>query len=189
MGQSAPTPSLLNVREVGRVEARRVAGVVHHRSANAAPRVVRTQGYRIRAADQSRIGPVEQVRTALVTHPVGFRIPERTGIERDDAPPRAGQPLRQRSAACAAAHDDDVDVVGLVVAAHVVAQLMREPGRLRQQPSRVVAGRGRRGTARGCRRLSSLRDLERLALVEAHVLVATRIRRPGKSHLVPGPWV
>ncbi len=161
-------------REVGRMEARRVAGVVHHRSADAAPRVVRTHRHRIRAADESRIGPVERVRTALVAYPVGFRIPERAGIERDDAPPRAGQPLRQRS------------------------RRRRRSRRWRCRPRRSRrSGACRRATGAGIRALSAAAKLsrcgrarrralcighfERLAFVEPHVLVAARIRRPRES--------
>src|SRR6185503_459133 len=52
-------PVLAEGAEVGRMEARRVAGVVHHRAADPAAGVVRAERYRIGAADLAWLGPVQ----------------------------------------------------------------------------------------------------------------------------------
>src|SRR5204862_6739258 len=52
------------------VEARRVARVVDHRAADAAPRVVLAELHRVLAAGDPLVGPVELVRAGLVGDPV-----------------------------------------------------------------------------------------------------------------------
>ena len=127
--------------EVARMEARGVAGVVHHRPADTAARVVGAHRDGVAAADLARVGPVEGVRATLVGDPVGVGVPERAGVEAHDAPAGAGQALGQDAAARTGAHDDEVDLVAVVEAAHVVAQAVVGPGAVgRQQPGGVVAG-------------------------------------------------
>ena len=126
--------------EVAGVKARGVAGVVHHRPADAAAGVVRAQRHRVVAVDDPRFGPVQVVRARLVADPVGVRVPERPGVQADDPPAAPGQPLQHRRAARAAAHDDQVDLVVVVEPAHVGAQPVVGAGAVvRQQPRRLVA--------------------------------------------------
>ena len=111
MGQSAPTPSGGAGVEVGRVEPGGVPGVVDHRAADAAAGVVGPQRHRVGAADLPRLGPVQGVGAAFVADPVGVRVPERPGVQADDAPAGAGQPLGEDAAAGAGADDHQVDLV------------------------------------------------------------------------------
>ena len=127
--------------EVARVEPRGVAGVVDHRSADAAAGVVRAHRDRVRAGDHPRVGPVQVVRARLVTDPVGVGVPERPGVQRRHRPAGPGQPLGQDRAARAAAHDHQVDLVVIGELAHVPAEPVVRPGAVvRQQPGRLVAG-------------------------------------------------
>ena len=109
------------------MKPRAVSGVVHHRAADPAPGVVGAQRHRVGAADLARIGPEQHVRAAFVADPVGVGIPERAGVQDDDAPAGTGQPLRQSRPAGTGADDDDVDLVGVVEAAHVAAQPVVDP--------------------------------------------------------------
>ena len=136
-------PVLARDPEVGGVEAGRVPGVVDHRAADAAPRVVLAEGHRVAAADQPLLGPVQVVRARLVADPVAVGIPERPGLEHDDPEPAAGQPLGQHGPARAAADDREVDLVVVPVAAHAIAVRHASPGRIEQE-RRVVAGRTQR---------------------------------------------
>ena len=104
--------------EVGRMEPRRVAGVVDHRAADAMAGVVLAQLDVVAAADDPLVGPVDRVRAGLVGDPVAVRVPERPLLEHDDAPALAGEPLREQAAAGAAADDRDVDLVVVAVAGH-----------------------------------------------------------------------
>ena len=127
--------------EVARMEARGVAGVVDHRAADAAPGVVRTHRHRIGARDHPRIRPVQVVRSGLVADPVGIGVPERPGVERRHPPARPGQSLRQDRAARAAAHDHQVDLVGVRELPHVQAEaVVGAPAVVRQQPGGLVPG-------------------------------------------------
>ena len=127
-------------REVGRVEARRVAGVVHHRAADAVTRVVLPHLDRVVSADDPLVVPVEVRRTLLVGDPVGVGIPERPPLEHDDAPSGAGEPLGENAATRATADDHDVHLVVVPVAVHPVVPGHAPPMRI-QQPRGVVADR------------------------------------------------
>src|SRR6185437_2281293 len=81
--------------EVGRVEARRVAGVVHHRAADAAAGVVGSERHWIASADLSRLRPEEAMGTPLVADPISVGIPEGSGIEAHDLPPGTRETLGQ----------------------------------------------------------------------------------------------
>jgi hypothetical protein len=107
--------------EVRRMEPRRVAGVVHHRPADAAAGVVRAERDGISAADLARLGPVQRVRSPLVGHPVGVGVPERTGVQAHDAPAGPGQPLGEHAAPGSGADDHQVHLVTVGVVAHVLA--------------------------------------------------------------------
>ena len=125
--------------EVARVETRGVPGVVHHRAADPAAGVVRAHRDRIGPADHPRVGPVQPVRAGLVTDPVRVRVPERARVQGRDPPARPGQPLQQYRAACPAAHDDQVDLIGVREPPHVRPEPVVGPGPVvRQQPGRLV---------------------------------------------------
>ena len=131
--------------EVGRMEARAVAGVVDHRAADAVTAVVLAELDRIRSADDPVLGPVQPVRARLVRHPVLVRIPERPGLEHDHLPPAAREPLRQRPAAGAGADDHHVDGHPVVVVSH---PLPRNGAPVDvEQERRVVLGRSERARA------------------------------------------
>ncbi len=131
--------------EVAGVEARRVAGVVHHRSADASAGVVRSQWHRVAAADHPGIGPVQVMRSGLVGHPVPLWIPERPGFQCGDAPAGPRQSLQEHRSAGPAADDDHVDLVPVVEPAHVVDQRRRHAvATVREQPGRFVAVTDRR---------------------------------------------
>ena len=106
--------------EVGRMEAGGVAGVVHHRPAHAATRVVLAHLDRVGAADDALLVPVQLVRAGLVGDPVLVGMPERAGFDDHDPPTGPGQTLGQDRPSGAGADDADVDLVGVVVAAHGV---------------------------------------------------------------------
>ena len=130
--------------EVGGMEARRVAGEVRHRPADADPRVVLAHLDRVVSPDDARVRPVDRGRGLLVGDPVAVRVPERPLLQDHDPPPRARKPLRQRDPAGARAHDDEVDGVLPAVAPHPVevpeAALVRV-----EEPRRVVLLRHREG--------------------------------------------
>ncbi len=135
-----PDPVKRGGVEVARVQPGGIAGVVHHRPADAASAVVRAQRHRVGAADLPRLGPVQGVAAALVTDPVGVRVPERAGIQADHVPPGAGEALGQHAAAGAGADDDQVDLVVAGEAAHVPAQrVVGARAVVGDQPGRVVA--------------------------------------------------
>src|SRR5580658_8054558 len=56
--------------EVAGVKTWGVAGVVNHRAAHSAAGVIRAKRDRIVASDDPRIGPVQVMRTRLITDPV-----------------------------------------------------------------------------------------------------------------------
>ena len=135
-----PHPVLGERGEVAGVEARRVARVVNHRAADPSTGVVRTQRDRVGAGDDSRFGPVEVVGAGFVADPVGVGVPERPGVQHDDSPAGPGQSLGHRRAAGTAPDDNQVDLVGVLEAAHVLAQLVVDPLAVsRQQPCGLVA--------------------------------------------------
>ena len=139
-GPVGPYPITGGGLEVRGVKARCVAGVVDHRSPDAASRVVGAERNRVGPADDPRLGPIEAMRTPLVADPVGIGIPERAGIETHDGDPGAGQALDEGGSPGPAADDDHVDFVVFVVVTHVAPQAMigaLVPGR--QQPGRLVA--------------------------------------------------
>src|SRR3954469_16623183 len=110
---------------------------MHHGATDAAARVVRAEGHRIGATDLTWLGPVQPVGATLVTDPVGVRVPERSRIEGDDSPTSPGEALRQHAATCAGTDDDQVDLLLLVVPAHVTTQVVGGPGTIvRKQPGR-----------------------------------------------------
>jgi len=135
-----PDPVKRGGVEVARVQPGGVAGVVHHRPADAASAVVRAQRHRVGAADLPRLGPVQGVAAALVADPVGVGVPERAGVQADHAPTGAGEALGQHAAAGAGADDDQVDLVVAGEAAHVPAQrVVGARAVVGDQPGRVVA--------------------------------------------------
>ncbi len=125
--------------EVAGMEARGVAGVVDHGPADAAAGVVRAERHRIGPGDHPGLGPVQVMGRGLVAEPVGVRVPERPGVQRGHPPAGPGQPLQQDRAARPAAHDDQVDLVGVGEPPHVAAQPVVRPGAVvGQQPGRFV---------------------------------------------------
>jgi len=106
--------------EVGGVEPGAVAGVVHHRPADAATGVVAAHRDRVGAADDPLLRPVQLVRAGLVAHPVLVGVPERARLEDDDLPAVPGQPLGEHRPAGAGADDDEVDLVAVGVPRHRV---------------------------------------------------------------------
>ncbi len=99
-----------------------VAGVMDHGPAHPPTGVVRAERDRVGAGDHPWLGPVQAVRARFVADPVGVRVPERAGVEPDDAPPGPGQTLHQGGPAGPAPDDDDVDLVIVGEAAHVGSQ-------------------------------------------------------------------
>ena len=125
--------------EIAGMEARRVAGVVHHGTAHAAARVVRAERHRVGPGDHPRLGPVQVMGRRLVAEPIGVRVPERPGLQRGHLPSGPGQPLQQHRTARPAAHDDQVDLVSVGEPPHVAAEPMVRPGAVvRQQPGRFI---------------------------------------------------
>ena len=138
--------------EVRRVEAGRVAGVVHHRPADAPAGVVLAQLDRVRAADDPLLGPVEVVAAGLVGHPVLVRVPERAGLQDHDPPAVPGQPLGEHGPAGTGADDHQVDLVVVVEPAHrrlagqvaamhveqVAGVVVPRPDRTLQQPAQEL---------------------------------------------------
>ena len=138
-GPVGADPVVAQRREVARVEARRVARVVHHRAADAPARVVGAQRHRVGAGDHPRVGPVEVMRAGLVADPVGVGVPERARVQGHDPPARPGQPLRQHRPAGAASDDDQVDLVIVAEPPHVAPEPMVRPRPVvRQQPRGLV---------------------------------------------------
>ena len=113
--------------EVRRMKAWAVAGVVDHRPADAAARVVLAHLDRVGAADDPLLVPVQRVRAGLVGDPVLVGMPERAGLDDHDPPPGAGQALSEHRSAGSGADDAQVDLVGVVVAA-----MVSSPGRSRR---------------------------------------------------------
>ena len=106
--------------EVGGMEAGGVSGVVHHRPAHAASRVVLAHLDGVCAADDPLLVPVQLVRAGLVGDPVLVGMPERAGLDDHDPPSGPGQALGQDRPSGAGADDANVDLVAVVVAAHGV---------------------------------------------------------------------
>ena len=126
--------------EVAGMEPRCVTGVMDHRAADAAARVVGAHRHRVAARDDAGIGPVQVVRARLVADPVGVGVPEGPRVQGGHPPARPGQPLQQHRAARPAAHDDQVDLVLVGEPAHVPPQPVVGPGAVvGQQPGRLVA--------------------------------------------------
>ena len=126
--------------EIGRMEARGVSGVVHHRPAHAAAGVVFAHLDRVGAADDPFLVPVQLVRSGLVGDPVLVGMPERAGFDDHDPPSGPGQTLGQHRPSGAGADDADVDLVGVVVAAHRVLAGQIPAVHVEQEPRVVVFG-------------------------------------------------
>jgi hypothetical protein len=109
---------------------------VIHGAADAAAGVVAAQRYRVDAVDDPRFGPVQVVGAGFVADPVDVGVPEGAGVQGDDAPSGAGEPLGEGAAAGADADDDGVD---LVVVLWVVAR-RRRCGRRRLRRRRRTGG-------------------------------------------------
>ena len=92
--------------EVAGMEPWRVAGVVDHGAADAAPGVVLAQLDRVVAAENALLRPVQGMRAGLVGNPVLVGMPERAGLQYHDAPARSRQPLREYRPAGAGPDDD-----------------------------------------------------------------------------------
>ena len=128
--------------EVRGVETGGVAGEVDHRAADAPARVIGAERHRVVARYDPRLVPVQLVGTRFVADPVPVGIPERAGLEHHYPPPIAGQALGQDAASGATTHDDQVDLLVVVVAAHVgdkavigaSAVVWHQPGRLVTRP-------------------------------------------------------
>src|SRR5581483_4518535 len=106
--------------KVRRVNARAVAGVMDHRTADPVAGVVLAELHRIRSADHPFLGPIELVRAGLVRYPVLVRIPERSLLQHHHLPTAAGEALRQRPAPGAGADDHQIDGVVIVIAGHAL---------------------------------------------------------------------
>ena len=104
--------------EVRGMEARRVAGVVDHRPADAVAAVVLAELDGVLSADHALLGPVEVVRSRLIGDPVAVGVPERPGLEDGDPPAAAGEALGEDTAAGARADHDEVDLVLVAEPAH-----------------------------------------------------------------------
>ena len=151
------------------MKPRRVPGVVDHRAAHAAARVVRAERHRVGAGDDPGLGPVQVVRPGLVADPVGVRVPERPGVQGGHPPAGPGQPLRQHRAARPAAHDDQVDLVAR---------------------RRTAACPGAAGGWSGCRRWASARRIRSARGPGSFVLldrVARLAGRPAPRTAPAGP--
>ena len=127
-------------REVRRVKAGAVAGVVDHRAAHPPAGVVLAQLDRVLAADHALLSPVQVVRAGLVGHPVLVGMPERTRLDDHDPPASAGQTLRQHRATRPRAHDAQVDLVVVAIAGHRVLAGQVAPMHVEQEARVVVGG-------------------------------------------------
>ena len=138
IGQSAPTPSLGRGLEVGGMKARRKAGVVDHRSADAPARS---------CSAPARPGPRRRSGGSPSSTARGSRPRLRPSRGRDPrtGPPRAPPPSSRHAPAAgrappppgAAAHDHQVDLVLVAVAAHALHARHAALVRI-EQPARVV---------------------------------------------------
>ncbi len=107
--------------EIRRMESRCVTGVVDHRAADPAARVVLAELDRILASDDPLLCPVEQVRSGLVGDPVLVGIPERSGFQHQHAPATTRQALSKGRTASPGADDQHVNRVISLEAAHALA--------------------------------------------------------------------
>ncbi|MCW2720582.1 MAG: hypothetical protein JWR81_4404 [Pseudonocardia sp.] len=146
---TVPTPTPSSVvgegGEVAGVEAGGVAGVVHHRPADAAAGVVLAQLDRVGPADHAVLGPVQLMAARLVRHPVLVGVPERARLQDHDPPPAARQALSKHGPARTRADDDQIDLVTVGVAAHGLfsrkvagVHVEQEPGVVRPRPDRAL---------------------------------------------------
>ena len=97
--------------EVGGVEAGGVAGVVDHRPADSATRVVFAHLDGVGAPDNPFLIPVQLVRSGLVGDPVLVGMPERASFDDHDPPAGPGQTLGQDGTSGPGADDADVDLL------------------------------------------------------------------------------
>ncbi len=102
-------------------------------SADSLTAVVRAQGEWICAAGDTQIVPVEFVRSLLVADPVFLRIPERTGLQGDNAKSRARQSLRKYSAGGANADDAVIDRFAVGKPSHRRRKRLHGPKTMRHQ--------------------------------------------------------
>ena len=84
--------------------------------------------------------PVQLVRAGLVGDPVLIGMPERAGLDDHDPPSGPGQALGQDRSSGAGADDADVDLVGVVVAAHGVLAGQIPAVHVKQEARIVVFG-------------------------------------------------
>ena len=91
IGQSASNAVNGPGLEVRGMKARRVAGVVDHRTANPTPAVILPQFDRVGTPDHAVLRPVQGMRARLVGDPVLIGVPERASLDDDHSPPLTGQ--------------------------------------------------------------------------------------------------
>ena len=125
--------------EVAGMEARDIAGEVHHRPADPAAGVVGTQRDRVGSVDDPRIVPIQVVGSGLVADPVGLRVPEGPGLQAGHLPASVGKALEHGRSPGAATDDQHVELLVVVEAPHVPLPIHGAPSGGRQQPGRGVA--------------------------------------------------
>ena len=91
---------------------------VNRSAAHPLPAVVCAQGQRMLASGDPQIVPVKLVRSSFIADPIAFGIPERTGLQADDAETCAGEPLQQNTAGRTHSHDAVVHLLPLGVPLH-----------------------------------------------------------------------
>ena len=193
----------VRVREVGRMEARRVAGVVHHRAADAVPGVVLAELDRVLAADDPLGRPVELVR------PASSETQSRSGSQngpdsRIDDPPAAGaraaarapsRPRRRRRSPGRPRRRRRSGACGPRPAAARRWTSSRIAESLSRGTARALAGPcAARPAPGGARRHRIERRTPRRAssgsrAVDAEAHVPARVARAAEADLVPGPRV
>src|SRR5207248_648064 len=111
-------------------------------SANGLTAVVDAELDRVIAAGDPLVLPEELLLLGLVGREVLERSPERTGIEGDDGKARFGEFARKGPSACASADDCEIDLLGVIVAAH------RHPLAFAKHVRRTAVDRARLGDLR-----------------------------------------
>ena len=180
--------------EVAGVEAGRVAGVVHHRAADAAAGVVRAERHRVVAADR------RAARSSRGGASPPRRSPSRVSGSQNGPASRATTRQPARASRCSSveppAPQPTIDEVDLVRRRRSGACRRAAGGRcavpsggssqadsLRSRTPAHPAPSRRPGRCTG----SGVAHLERLAPVDPEVLVAARVGRAGEADLVPRP--
>ena len=154
-----------------RPEAQRHHGEVHGGAAHPLSAVVARQRDRIAPAGDPRVGPVEHLLRHLVGREILQRPPVGARVEADDGEALLRQPRRQRRAAGARAHDGEVDLLAVGVAAHGRPAFGHEDVR---RPA--VLGAWRRGRVRtgGGVHLTSRRPITRRVLAAGAASLASQ---------------